>query len=213
MGDCSISPERLSALDRNSECQRAVASENSLVEIRKSPVAFHINLMAPLNSRRHTVPMSRISTSQSSRLRRGRINAPDCAYVITFCTDNRAAVFANPNCASLMHDLFRNMAIAEPESLYAWVLMPDHVHCVMVIRPGQTLARLVGSLKGRTAQQFHAATGKRGSLWQNGFHDHAIRRHEHMDPILTYMAENPLRAGLVEHIADWPWIGGTWMEQ
>lgn len=157
--------------------------------------------------------MSRFSTSQSSRLRRGRINMANHAYVITFCTGNRATLFAEPNRASQMHDLFCDMAIAQPESLCAWVLMPDHVHCIVVIGPGQTLARLVGSLKGRTAQQFHAATGKRGSLWQSGFHDHAIRRHEHIDAVLTYMAENPLRAGLVEHIADWPWIGGTWMEQ
>lgn len=53
-------------------------------------------------------------------------------------------------------------------------------------------------------------TGKQ-SLWQKGFHDHAIRKEENIQQLARYIVANPLRAGLVEKIGDYPLWDAIWL--
>ena len=46
------------------------------------------------------------------------------------------------------------------------------------------------------------------SLWQKGYHDHVLRREEHIGAVARYIFANPVRAGLVEAIEDYPYSGG-----
>jgi len=50
-----------------------------------------------------------------------------------------------------------------------------------------------------------------GALWQRGFHDHALRRDEDIEDIARYIVANPLRAGLVRHIGDYPHWDAIWI--
>jgi putative transposase len=59
--------------------------------------------------------------------------------------------------------------------------------------------------KGRTAH----AIGE--PIWQANYHDHAIRQDEDMRKIARYIVANPLRAGLVESINDYPLWDAVWM--
>jgi REP element-mobilizing transposase RayT len=98
-------------------------------------------------------------------------------------------------------------------SLVAWVVMPDHVHLLASVE-GERLAMVMRRLKGRTGRAFLPGQGRAGPLWQRGYHEHALRREEDVVTIARYVCANPVRAGLVRSVRDYPlwdccWVDGT----
>lgn len=53
--------------------------------------------------------------------------------------------------------------------------------------------------------------GRQGPLWQKAFYDRAVRKDKDMRKIARYIVANPLRAGLVERIGDYPFWGAAWL--
>jgi hypothetical protein len=73
------------------------------------------------------------------------------------------------------------------------------------------LGRIVGAIKSRSTLSVNKLTGRSGSLWQTGYHDRAIRDGEELLPFARYIVANPLRAGLVEKIGDYPLWDANWL--
>ena len=73
-------------------------------------------------------------------------------------------------------------------------------------KPG--LADVVGRMKGRSSRASRLIDGH---LWQRGYYDHAIRTDENLRNVARYIVANPLRAGLVERIGDYPLWDSVWM--
>lgn len=69
----------------------------------------------------------------------------------------------------------------------------------------------------KTPSQTHPAKSpqislsRQGRLWQPGFHDHAVRREESLEAIARYIVANPLRAGLVKKVGDYPLWDAIWV--
>ena len=53
--------------------------------------------------------------------------------------------------------------------------------------------------------------GRVSPVWQRGFYDHAIRREENLRNVARYIVANPLRAGLVQQIGDYPLWDAIWL--
>lgn len=92
----------------------------------------------------------------------------------------------------------------------AFVLMPDHLHWLIVLREG-TLESLTRTVKSRSAITINREFEWRGPIWQAGFHDHALRRDEDVKAMARYVVANPLRAGLVQRIGDYPLWDAIWL--
>jgi len=86
----------------------------------------------------------------------------------------------------------------------AFVVMPDHFHWLFALGDGNQLAPLVKSVKSFSARRINLILGDSGRVWQPGFHDHALRRDEDVAQVARYVVANPLRAGLVERLGDYP---------
>ena len=75
------------------------------------------------------------------------------------------------------------------------IIMPDHVHLMIFIRPDEygrpmvapTLSRIVQQLKGYVTKRIGT------SVWQRSFYDHVIRNRKDYDEHLKYMYENPIK--------------------
>ena len=67
------------------------------------------------------------------------------------------------------------------------------------------------SLKGRTSRIVNELRQTRGPVWQPGFHDHAVRSGEDVVAIARYVVANPLRAGLVRSVGDYPFWNAKWL--
>ena len=108
----------------------------------------------------------------------------------------------------------RNSAIAEEVAhalryfdekryrLFAWCVMPNHVHVVVRFFPGQTLAIVVHSWKSFSAKHANRILGMHGVFWQREYYDHLIRSEEDFERAVHYASENPAKAQL----KDWKWV-------
>jgi REP element-mobilizing transposase RayT len=92
--------------------------------------------------------------------------------------------------------------------LHAFVVMPNHVH--LLATPAVALQNLTRSLKGITSKRANAMLGLTGApFWQEESYDHLVRAGE-FDKIQNYIEENPVRAGLAQDAAEFPWSSAGW---
>ena len=144
-------------------------------------------------------------------LRRGRVSLPGQVYVITTVTDARQPHFADFHVARAVVAEMRNMHDAGWVDSMAWVLMPDHVHWLFQLQWVAPLEEVVKTFKARSALAVNRCLGRRGSVWQKAFYDRAIRREDDLPGIARYIVANPLRAGLVLRVGDYPHWDAVWL--
>ncbi len=83
------------------------------------------------------------------------------------------------------------------------VVMPNHLH--LVGRLGEsTLADVMHTLKSYSANGL-ALAGVETPVWQEGYYDHGLRDDEDYRVRVQYVVQNPLRAGLVQRVEDFPY--------
>ena len=92
----------------------------------------------------------------------------------------------------------------------AWVVMPDHFHWLIELQQG-SLSDLMQKTKSRSTKTVNRLTGRKVPLWQKGFHDRALRREEDLVKTARYIVANPLRAGLVQKLGDYPLWDAVWV--
>jgi len=86
--------------------------------------------------------------------------------------------------------------------LFAWCIMPNHVHVVFKALPGHTLSEIVHSWKSYTANTANQMLARTGAFWQREYYDHLIRDQGELERAICYVARNPEKANL----KDWPWV-------
>jgi REP element-mobilizing transposase RayT len=94
--------------------------------------------------------------------------------------------------------------------LFAWVVMPNHVHVLFHPLDDWTVAKIVASWKKFTARKitdFLLQAGKepRTPIWHREYWDRYIRDEGHFAQAIEYILLNPTRAGLVKRLELWPW--------
>ncbi|HEV8370201.1 MAG TPA: transposase [Pyrinomonadaceae bacterium] len=112
----------------------------------------------------------------------------------------------------------------EAYRLDAYSIMSNHVHAVFkpLLADGElletydpngrlvltsdhpSLARIMQSLKGRSARVCNQLLGREGQFWQHENFDRVIRA-DKFDSTIRYVLNNPVKAGLVDHWRDWRW--------
>ncbi len=144
-------------------------------------------------------------------LRRGRVSVPGQIYLLTTVTAGRTRCFDDFHLARLTIAEMRRLDAEGLLSSLAWVLMPDHLHWLVQLGGTASLSDTVKTFKARVGRRLNAAGGHRGSVWQKGFHDRALRKDEDLPTAARYIVANPLRAGLVQRIGDYPHWDAIWL--
>ncbi len=138
-------------------------------------------------------------------LRIGRFSQANQIYHITFTTKNRAPIFNNFANAHLVTRMLKQSDALQHTSTLAFVVMPDHIHWLFALGSKQQLQHVIKTIKSKV-------TIKMGQpIWQAGFYDHAIRKHEDVIAIARYIIANPIRAGLVARVGDYPHWHVAWL--
>jgi alanyl-tRNA synthetase len=86
--------------------------------------------------------------------------------------------------------------------LYAWCVMPNHVHVVFRPLREHGLTDILHSWKSFTAKECNKLRGEDGEFWMPEYFDRLIRDRTEFDKFVRYTLENPTQAGL----QDWPWV-------
>jgi putative transposase len=82
--------------------------------------------------------------------------------------------------------------------------MSNHLHLVAVPEKEDSLSILLRRVHGRYTQYYYARTGRSGHLWQNRFFACMLGA-THVWAALCYVERNPVRAGIVQRAAEYPW--------
>ncbi|MBC3775654.1 transposase [Pseudomonas sp. SWRI99] len=146
----------------------------------------------------------------SHRLRRGRCSEPGRAYLITAVVYQRKKIFSDWRLGRLLVAELRKAHEDGCVNSIAWVVMPDHFHWLVQLEE-TGLERLMQAVKSRSTLTINRALSRRGAFWQTGYHDRAIRDGEDWEPFARYIIANPLRAGLVDKIGDYPLWDACWL--
>ena len=89
--------------------------------------------------------------------------------------------------------------------LFAWCVMPNHVHVVFQPLADHTLAEIVHGWKSYTAKEANRLLQRNGVFWQREYYDHLIRNDADLRRVVRYVLDNPDKAGL----RDWPWVSAA----
>jgi putative transposase len=88
--------------------------------------------------------------------------------------------------------------------IWAYCLMPNHVHHVIVPGKEDSLAALFSDAHRRYTRHINFREGWRGHLWQERFHSFVMDE-RYLMATVRYIELNPVRAGLCRKPQDWPW--------
>ena len=147
----------------------------------------------------------------SRDLRKGRVSEAGRAYHIRATTAARRPFFADLEIGrELVHALRFQHERGAVESL-AFVVMPDHLHWLFILGDGVALSALMHSVKSFSAQRINRRLGRTGAVWQDGYFDRALRAEDDLRVVARYIVANPLRAGLVTGIGDYPLWDAAWL--
>ena len=114
----------------------------------------------------------------------------------------------------LLRAVVKSVKVRHPFVIHGWVVLPDHLHCVIELPPGDsdfaTRWRLIkmNFSKGLPVTERRSSVrqqrGERG-IWQRRFWEHLIRDEKDFAAHMNYVHINPVKHGLVQSVRDWPY--------
>jgi putative transposase len=127
---------------------------------------------------------------------------------VTLCVQRRLRFLANSATFAAIEGVILEI---ERWRVIAGVIMPDHVHCI--ITPTDDRAISAGDFATGFKRLLRKRLASQAWEWQRGCFDRLLRSEENLHNKWLYVEQNPVRAGLVENVADWPYYLGSISEQ
>jgi putative transposase len=113
-----------------------------------------------------------------------------------------------------LRNTIRSVKLRHPFKIHAWVILPEHMHCVIEL-PGQDtnfplrwrLIKMEFSKSLPRDEHLSPARLRRGErgIWQRRYWEHLIRDEADYRAHMDYVHINPVKHGLVERVIDWPY--------
>jgi len=147
-----------------------------------------------------------------------RADTPGGTYFFTVVSYRRQPFLCDPDVRAALRQAILNTRGIQPFTVEAWVLLPDHLHCIWTLPEGDA------DFDGRWARikrfvtkecraylhrngLMHASKERRkeSTLWQRRYWEHLIRDPRDFRRHLDYLHFNPVKHGLVARVIDWPY--------
>ena len=143
---------------------------------------------------------------------------PGGTYFFTVVTKQRAPLFRNEHARHLLRESFAKMRRNRPFEINAMVLLPDHLHTIWTLPPGDadfstrwsmvkrlfTQAWLTESGGEQIVSSSQARRRRRG-VWQRRFWEHVVRHEQDYIQHCDYIHYNPVKHGLADCPHAWPY--------
>jgi putative transposase len=149
-------------------------------------------------------------------MRYRRAFIPGGSFFFTVVTERRRPLLASAEAVEVLRTAIRSVRTARPFEVKAMVVLPDHLHCIWTLPPGDgdfaTRWRLVKTRftkhcdPGLRPAPDPARTAKgEQALWQQRYWEHALRDENDFARHVEYIHYNPVKHGLVTAPISWPY--------
>lgn len=147
-----------------------------------------------------------------------RANTKGGTYFFTVTTHRRQPILTDEPIRAALRESIGNARKRLPFEIVAWVLLPDHLHCIWTLPDGDAdFHKRWGMIKRQASQacgrQYNRPEWQNASrlgrsetsLWQRRYWEHQIRDETDMAHHVEYIHWNPVKHGLVRQVSDWPY--------
>lgn len=134
--------------------------------------------------------------------RLARIVAPGLPHHVTQRGNRRQPTFFGEEDYRFYLDLLAESSARFGLSIWAYCLMPNHLHLIAVPESESSLAQALGETHRRYTRKINSRQGLTGHLWQGRFASFVMGE-SHLLAAARYIERNPVRAGLVQAPEDW----------
>jgi putative transposase len=136
--------------------------------------------------------------------RAARLVLPGLPHHVTQRGSRRQPTFFCEEDYARYRALLRHWCAKSGTAIWAWCLMPNHVHLILVPARADGLAAALAPLHRSHSWEVNRREGWCGHLWQSRFASVPLDE-AHLYACLRYVELNPVRARLVDRPEDWPW--------
>jgi putative transposase len=139
-------------------------------------------------------------------------------YFFTVVTADRRPILTTDLGRRCLREAFAEVRQGRPFDVFAIVLLPEHLHCVWALPPGDDdFSNRWADVKAEFTRRFLAGGGteapisdsrrKKGErgVWQRRFWERFVRDENELKRCVDYIHINPLKHGLVQRVWDWEW--------
>jgi putative transposase len=127
------------------------------------------------------------------------------AYHVLNRGNGGAVVFHKDSDYAAFCELLATAKSKVPVQVLGFCLMPNHFHLVVQPATDTGLSPFMQWWMTSHVRRYHRHYRSHGHVWQGRFKSFPIQRDAHLLTVLRYVLRNPVRVGLVEHAAQWPW--------
>ena len=136
--------------------------------------------------------------------RKARIVVPDCPHHVTQRGVRKLDTFFSDDDYALYLELLTKNCQDTGVAIWAYCLMPNHLHLILVPTSDDGLAAALGRANQNYTRRINRRYDWSGHLWQGRFHSFAMDE-RHLMIAARYVELNPVRARLVRRPEDWRW--------
>ena len=119
--------------------------------------------------------------------------------------NNRQAIFASTEDYRTLLDMLDEHARKSQVALHAYVLMSNHFHLLATPETAEGIPQMMQSVGRRYVRYFNQRQARTGTLWEGRYRSTLIQAERHLLACMVYIDLNPVRAGIAETAADYPW--------
>jgi len=126
-------------------------------------------------------------------------------HFVTFSCYLRLPKLVDAPVCDLFLETLEQMRVQFQLSVYAFVVMPEHVH-LLLSEPGvDSLAEALHWLKLTYSKRVRSRVACEGAFWQKRYFDLNVRNHRQFMEKVRYIHRNPVKRGLCASPDQWPW--------
>lgn len=138
------------------------------------------------------------------------------ARFVTFSCYRRGGYLSDPGALELIVRHIERARVNHGFKLWGYVIMPEHVHLVLLSPDSMRLGLVIREIKSKMAREYFALTMSDvvgiGVFWQKRCFDHNCRSQKTTREKIVYCHNNPVKRGLVREPSEYKWSSYNWYQ-